>query len=83
MGYGIGLLLLGTVAGYWVLERAETHKGDLRKVGQVLGWLLIVLSLVGTACRVWTLATGNTALGRKAFCPFSRSTSSLAGHSVS
>lgn len=60
---GAGMLLLGAVAGYWVLERAETHKGDLRRVGKVLGWLIIVTSLIGLACRVYALATG------KAYCP--------------
>lgn len=74
IGYGIGLLLATIVAGYWVLERAETHKGDLRRVGKVLGWLIIVASLIGIACRVWCYATCPPgAIGKKGFCPFSRS----------
>ena len=63
MGYGGGILLLAAVAGYWVLERAQTHKGTLKQVGQLLGWVIIVTSLIGMACRVWALATG------KAYCP--------------
>lgn len=74
VGHGIGLLLVTVVAGYWVLERAETHKGDLRRVGKVLGWLIIVSSLIGIACRVWGYATCPPgAMGKQGFCPFSRS----------
>ena len=49
-------LLLGTVAGYWVLERAEAHKGDLKKLGRFLGWLIIIASLVGVVCRAWSMS---------------------------
>ena len=56
MIHGSGVLLLTAVAGYWVLERADTHKGDLRRVGKVLGWTIIVVSLIGVACNVWCLA---------------------------
>ena len=51
MLHGTGFLLLTTVAGYWVLERAESHKGTLRRVGKLIGWVVIVGSLVGVACR--------------------------------
>ena len=63
MVHGTGLLLLSSVAGYWVLERSAGHKGQLKSVGQVIGWVVIVTSLVGLTCRVWALATG------QAFCP--------------
>ena len=55
---GAGALLLSAIGGYWVLERAETHKGSLRKTGRILGWLVMVSSLVGVACRVWCVAGG-------------------------
>ena len=75
VGHSSGLLLLTAVAGYWVLERAETHKkGDLRRAGKVLGWLIIVVSLIGVACNVWCLATCRTPYGsmskKAGFCPF-------------
>ena len=73
IGYGVGVLLLSVVAGYWVLERAETHKGDLRRIGKTLGWVIIVASLIGIACRVWYAATcPPDAMGKKGFCPFSK-----------
>ena len=58
MSYGVGPLLIAAVAGYWVLERAETHKGRLKKLGQFLGGLILVVSLIGVACRVWCLIAG-------------------------
>jgi len=63
MVYGTGILLLTAVAGYWVLERSSAHKGNLKRVGQALGWIVIVASLIGVACRVYALSTG------KAYCP--------------
>ena len=64
MGHGAGILLLTAVAGYWVLERADTHKGDLKRVGKVLGWLIIVVSIAGVACNVWYVAKY-----RSMYCP--------------
>ena len=58
MYHGVGLLFLTAIGGYWVLERAETHKGQLRQVGRVLGTVIIVASLMGAVCRVWCLAAG-------------------------
>ena len=71
-GYGIGGFLLAAVGGYWVLERAETHKGDLKRIGQFLGALIIVASLVGVVCRVWSAATCQPgSMGRGWRCPYS------------
>ena len=83
MVHGSGVLLLATVAGYWLLERAETHKGQLRSVGRFLGWLIIVTSLLGVACRVWALSTGTggwcpvgSGKGFGGLCPFMSKSSS-------
>ena len=51
MHSGVGVLLLGAIGGYWVLERAETHKGSLRKVGRLVGAIVIVLSLLSFVLR--------------------------------
>ena len=77
-GHGSAWLLLTAVAGYWVLERAEAHtkKSDLRRAGKLLGWLIIVVSLMGVACNVWCVAkcrSGYGSMGGKKagfFCPF-------------
>ena len=56
--HGVGLLLLSAVAGYWVLERSSVHKGELKRVGQLLGGLVIVVSLIGVVCTVACMAGG-------------------------
>ncbi|MBI4323445.1 MAG: hypothetical protein HY596_04125 [Candidatus Omnitrophica bacterium] len=62
---GIGLLLLSAVAGYWVLERSATHpKKNLKRVGQAVGWFVILVSILGVACKVYGLASG-----KGAYCP--------------
>ena len=71
MIHSVGGLLLVSVAGYWVLERASAHKGGLKRVGQWLGAVIILVSLIGVACKVWYLATcpsGST--GKGGYCPF-------------
>ncbi|MBI3010999.1 MAG: hypothetical protein HYY58_00700 [Candidatus Omnitrophica bacterium] len=76
MSYGTGVLLLSAIGGYWVLERAAAHKGHLKRVGQWLGAAIIVISLVGVACRVWCAATYPTGVaGKRGFCPFPRQSS--------
>lgn len=73
---GTGVLLLSAVAGYWVLERASAHKGNLKRVGQLVGSAIIIISLLGVACRTWALATGkgmHCPHGKAAWCPFSPS----------
>ena len=67
MLHRIGGLLLTRVAGYWVLERAETHKGQLKKIGLVLGSLIIVISLVGVVAQVWCSGSW-----KNGYCPFGR-----------
>ena len=57
MVHGVELLLVSAIGGYWVLERAETHTGQLKSVGRLLGAIIIVLSLAGVACRVWALSS--------------------------
>jgi hypothetical protein len=65
MSHGVGMLLLTAVAGYWVLERASTHKGQLQKVGFAVGSLILVISLLGMICSVWCMKSGSSGM-----CPF-------------
>ena len=79
MLYGGGMMsLLTLVAGYWLLERSETHKGQLRSIGRILGAVIIVVSLLGVVCSLWT----GCAMGKRGkfggMCPlFSRPASPL------
>ena len=73
MSGGAGALLLAAVGGYWVLERAAREKGSLKKIGQVLGAVIIIASLLGVACKVWGAAKCSTgSMGRGGgWCPLS------------
>ncbi len=73
MLYSTTGLLFSAVAGYWVLERSETHKqGNLRRLGRFLGWVVVLVSLVGVACRVYGVTSGACSMkGKGMACPFS------------
>ena len=71
--HGGAILLLTLVAGYWVLERAEQRKGQLKKVGMAIGATVIVLSMLGIVCQFWCMGGGTCPImkGRgKMYCPF-------------
>lgn len=53
MGSESGMLLLAAIGGYWVLERSETHKGELKRIGRLLGITVIAFSLAGLIFRCW------------------------------
>jgi hypothetical protein len=72
MGTGMGVLLFTAVTGYWVLERAERQKKSLRKVGRIVGTLVIIVSFFGVACSVACKAGVCGKAGwKKAGCPLS------------
>lgn len=77
MGHGLVGLLLAAVAGYWVLERASAHKGQLQKIGFTVGSIVIVASLLGAVCSVWCSGGGKSGMcafggkmGRGAYTPY-------------
>lgn len=76
---GTGPLLLSAVAGYWVLERAARQKGRLQQIGRILGTAIIVISLVGVACRIWCIASCSKTPGMTmgGFCPFTSKATSV------
>ena len=76
MTHGVGVLLLTAIGGYWVLERASGHKGNLKRIGQLVGVAVIIISFIGVACRVWCAATCPSGMmGKGGWCPFSPKTS--------
>jgi hypothetical protein len=51
---GMAIYFATAIGGYWVLERAESHKeGSLRRIGRVLGLLIILLSFISAAFSSW------------------------------
>ena len=63
----IAPLLITAAAGYWVLERAEHEKGRVRTIGRIVAGLILVLSVAGMACKVYTCTNGS-GMG-KSGCP--------------
>ena len=72
VGTGTAALLVSAAAGYWVLERAQTHtKGALKRVGQLVGWAIILCSFF---CLLWCAQCAGMwrGYGGKGMCPFTR-----------
>ncbi len=70
----ISALLIASGVGYWVLTTASKEKGTLRKLGQILGLLIIAASVAGAACKIACAvqacnASGGYGAGKMA-CPF-------------
>jgi len=42
--------LVSLAVGYWVLTLAEKEKNNTKKIGKVIGWIIIVVSLIGPLC---------------------------------
>lgn len=66
--HGVGLLLISAAAGYWVLTQAAGQKNQMKKIGNFVGLIIIVVSLLGTACKIYYQVTGAT--GKGYLCPF-------------
>lgn len=48
------MYFITAIGGYWVLERAESHKeGSLRRIGRVLGTIIILLSFIAIGTSGW------------------------------
>ena len=42
--------LVGLALGYWVLTLAGKEKGKNQTIGKVVGWIILVVSLMGGLC---------------------------------
>ncbi|PIQ82875.1 MAG: hypothetical protein COV76_01400 [Candidatus Omnitrophica bacterium CG11_big_fil_rev_8_21_14_0_20_64_10] len=68
---GIPLLLIAAAAGYWVLTLAAGQKGNLKRFGQIVGILIVVVAIAGTACKLsyqWRGRCGMGSKGKMACC---------------
>lgn len=69
-GHGVAVLLVSAAAGYWVLAQSGGQKGGVRKLGQYLGVAIILISVVGAACKIYSIVTCyGTGMGKSAMCP--------------
>lgn len=53
MGHGVSVLLVTSAVGYWTLTIANKEKGRVKALGQYLGLLIMVVSLIGGACKAY------------------------------
>ncbi len=65
MVHGVSGLFISAAAGYWVLTQSAGQKGRVKTLGQWLGFLIIVASIAGVACKAYYMTSG----GRGLFCP--------------
>lgn len=70
MIHGISVPLITSAVGYWVLTTSEKEKGRVKKLGQWLGLLTIVIGLAGTALQITSIAKACRARGYGMNCPF-------------
>ena len=63
--------LLAAAVGYLILERASTQKKNLKTIGQIVGILIITLSFLSFACKVYWVSKWKTGIYGKggAACP--------------
>lgn len=67
MGHGVSGLLIAAAAGYWVLTQSAHQRENVKKLGQLLGIVIIAVSVAGAACKLYYITTGKSMGG--VFCP--------------
>lgn len=70
MEHGVTGLLIAAAAGYWVLTQAEKEKNRIKKLGQYLGLAIILVSVLGAACKVYYGVQACGMMGGSMMCPF-------------
>ena len=71
--HGSAGLLIAAAVGYLVIERADKHKGSLRRIGYLIGGLIVVSSIFGLtyaiSCKTGAWGYGNMGMKRSGYCP--------------
>ncbi|OGX38020.1 MAG: hypothetical protein A3C53_08285 [Omnitrophica WOR_2 bacterium RIFCSPHIGHO2_02_FULL_68_15] len=64
-------MLVSAAVGYWVVTQAEHQKAGVKKLGQYLGIAIILVSVIGVACKVYCITScpPGGAMGKSAMCP--------------
>lgn len=70
IGHGMAGLMISSAVGYWVLTQSEKEKNRMRKLGQYLGFGIILISVFGIACKVYYGVKACQAMGGGMMCPF-------------
>ena len=75
--HGVSDLLITAAVGYWVVTQAQKEKGQIKKLGQLLGIIIVFISLVGAGCRIYCFAKSSP-IGKMA-CPYTGKMGSSSG----
>ena len=69
-GGHVGIVLMAVVAalGYWVVQHSQKDSGAIRWGGRVVGWVLLVMGLLGFVCGSMSHMKGHKS---KQQCPYS------------
>ena len=67
---GVGVPLITSAVGYWVLTVSGKEKGTVKKIGQLLALVILAVSLVGVACKVVHFARARGLCSSGGMCPF-------------
>ena len=70
MVHGVAPLLISAAAGYWVVTQAAGQKARVKKLGQILGWAIVLVSVAGASCKLYYMATGQPFGGKGIYCPW-------------
>ena len=73
MTHGVAVQFISAAAGYWVLTQASKERGRIKQLGQFLGLLIVVVSLVGVGCKLYYLMNSQGFPGGMS-CPFFKKT---------
>lgn len=70
MVHGVSSLLISAASGYWVLTHASGEKGRVKKLGQLLGLVIIAVSVVGAGCKLYYIGKMSGFCPSGPACPF-------------
>lgn len=71
--FQIVLLVIGLGVGYLILIKANTHEGNLKTVGEALGWALIGLTIFLAICNFFYSITILNNYTQNKYCPINSS----------
>ncbi len=63
MTHKIVAYLFTLALGYWVLTLADKQTGFTQKLGKVVGWIILIVSLSGPLCMLGSCLAGHCMMG--------------------
>ncbi len=68
----IAPLLIASAAGYWVLTLAGREKGRIKTLGNLIGLIIIVISLAGAGLKIYCCLSACASSGKMGMmnCPY-------------